>query len=220
MIINHLFKGNKLDMPIKAIIFDLGGVVLDSPMEIFAAFEKRHGLPENFLNKLIVESGREGAWARLERGELALDEFFAAFDEEIRNAGADISSRELMAAVTDFANVRPEMIQTIRRLREDGYLVAALTNNWLMDDGGTSTGMDILKAEFDVFVESSRAGVAKPDPKIYEMALRELDVGAGEAIFLDDIGRNLKPARQMGMTTIKVTSVENALEQLNDQLAR
>ena len=125
-----------------------------------------------------------------------------------------------MAAVTDFANVRPEMIQAIRRLRKHGYLVAALTNNWLLEDGGTSTGLDLLKAEFDVFMESSRAGVAKPDPKIYEMALRELGVRAEEAVFLDDIGRNLKPARQMGMTTIKVTSVENALEQLNNQLAR
>ena len=207
-------------MPIKAVIFDLGGVILDSPMEIFAAFEKQHGLPENFLNRLIVESGQEGAWARLERGELALTEFFDAFDEEIRNAGANISSRELMAAVNDFANMRPEMLQLVRRLRKSGYLVAALTNNWLLDDGGTSTGLDVLKAEFDVFVESSRAGVAKPDPAIYEMALRELGVRAEAAVFLDDIGRNLKPAKQMGMTTIKVTNAEDAIAELDRVLSR
>jgi len=207
-------------MPIKAVIFDLGGVILDSPMEIFAAFEKRHGLPENFLNRLIVESGQEGPWARLERGEIALTEFFDAFDEEIRNAGANISSRELMAAVNDFANMRPEMLQLVRRLRKSGYLVAALTNNWLLDDGGTSTGLDVLKAEFDVFVESSRAGVAKPDPAIYEMALRELGVRAEDAVFLDDIGRNLKPAKQMGMTTIKVTNAEDAIAELDRVLSR
>ena len=207
-------------MPIKAVIFDLGGVILDSPMEIFAAFEKRHGLPENFLNRLIVESGQEGPWARLERGEIALTEFFDAFDEEIRNAGANISSRELMAAVNDFANMRPEMLQLVRRLRKSGYLVAALTNNWLLDDGGTSTGLDVLKAEFDVFVESSRAGVAKPDPAIYEMALRELGVRAEDAVFLDDIGRNLKPAKQMGMTTIKVTSAKEAIAELDRVLGR
>lgn len=206
-------------MTIKAVIFDLGGVVLDSPMEIFAAFEKQHGLSKNFLNRLIVDSGQHGAWARLERGELTLDEFSAAFDKEIRDAGADISSRALMAAVTDFANVRPEMIQAVQRLRKAGYLVAALTNNWLLDDGATSTGMAVLKAEFDVFVESSRAGVAKPDPKIYEMVLRELGVSAQEAVFLDDIGRNLKPARQMGMTTIKVTAVESALAELEQVLS-
>jgi len=207
-------------MPIKAVIFDLGGVILDSPMEIFAAFEKRHGLPENFLNRLIVESGQEGPWARLERGEIALTEFFDAFDEEIRNAGANISSRELMAAVNDFANMRPEMLQLVQRLRKSGYLVAALTNNWLLDDGGTSTGLDVLKAEFDVFVESSRAGVAKPDPAIYEMALRELGVRAEDAVFLDDIGRNLKPAKQMGMTTIKVTSAKEAIAELDRVLGR
>ena len=207
-------------MPIKAVIFDLGGVILDSPMEIFAAFEKQHGLPENFLNRLIVESGQEGAWARLERGELALTEFFDAFDQEIRQAGADISSRKLMAAVNDFANVRPEMLKAVRRLRKSGYLVAALTNNWLLDNGGTSTGLDLLKAEFDVFIESSRAGVAKPDPAIYEMALRELGVRAEDAAFLDDIGRNLKPAKQMGMTTIKVTNAEDAIAELDRVLGR
>ena len=207
-------------MPIKAVIFDLGGVILDSPMEIFAAFEKRHGLPENFLNRLIVESGQEGPWARLERGEIALTEFFDAFDEEIRQAGANISSRELMAAVNDFANMRPEMLQLVRRLRKSGYLVAALTNNWLLDDGGTSTGLDLLKTEFDVFIESSRAGVAKPDPAIYEMALRELGVRAEDAVFLDDIGRNLKPAKQMGITTIKVTNAEDAIAELDRVLGR
>ena len=206
-------------MPIKAVIFDLGGVILDSPMEIFAEFEKLNGLPENFLNRTIVESGRDGAWARLERGELTLTEFFDAFDEEIRQAGADISSRQLMAAVNDFANVRPEMLKAVRRLRKSGYLVAALTNNWLLDDGGTSTGLDVLKVEFDVFIESSRAGVAKPDPKIYEMALRELGVRAESAVFLDDIGRNLKPAKQMGVTTIKVTSASDALSELDRVLA-
>ncbi|MFP4532450.1 MAG: HAD family hydrolase [Desulfobacterales bacterium] len=207
-------------MLIKAVIFDLGGVILDSPMEIFAAFEKAHGLPENFLNRLIVESGQDGPWARLERGELTLDAFFDTFDAEIRNAGADISSRKLMAAVNDFANVRPEMLKAVRQLRKSGYLTAALTNNWLLDDGRTSTGLEMLKAEFDVFIESSRAGVAKPEPAIYEMALRELGIRAEAAVFLDDIGRNLKPARQMGMTTIKVTSAEQALAELNRVLGR
>ncbi|MBS3757821.1 MAG: HAD family phosphatase [Desulfobacterales bacterium] len=206
-------------MSIKAIIFDLGGVILDSPFEIFAAFEKQHGLSENFLNRVIVESGRQGAWARLERGELTLEDFFDAFDEEIRHAGANISSRDLMSAVNDFANLRPEMIHRVRRLREAGYRVGALTNNWFLANGSTSTGMDRLRAEFDVFVESSRAGVAKPDPKIYEMVLDELGVNAEEAVFLDDIGRNLKPAREMGMTTIKVTSVENALTEMDRVLA-
>lgn len=204
---------------IKAVIFDLGGVILDSPMEVFAAFEKDHGLSENFLNRLIVEAGRDGAWARLERGEIDLETFFDAFDAEITRAGAEISSRELMDAVNDFAAVRPAMIEAVRRLRQGGYRTAALTNNWQVADGRTSTGLAELRAEFDVFVESSQTGLAKPDPRIYEQTLSALGVRADQAVFLDDIGRNLKPARQMGMTTIKVASVESALRQLEEALA-
>lgn len=204
-------------MPVKAVIFDLGGVILHSPMTVFAAFEQERGLPPNFLNRIIVESGSDGAWTRLERGELTLEEFSVAFDREITAAGADISSRELMDAVNDAAGVRPEMLAAVRRIRKAGYKVAALTNNWLMDES-PSDGMEDFKAEFDVFVESSKEGVAKPDPKIYEIVLARLDVRADEAVFLDDIGRNLKPARQMGMTTIKVAAPEAALAELETVL--
>lgn len=204
-------------MPVKAVIFDLGGVILHSPMSVFAAFEKKRGLPHNFLNRIIVENGEDGAWARLERGELTLEEFAVAFDREIAAAGADISSRELMAAVNDAAGVRPEMLAAVRRIREAGYKVAALTNNWLADASPTDEMAD-FKAAFDLFVESSVEGVAKPDPKIYELVLTRLGVAADEAVFLDDIGRNLKPARQMGMTTIKVGAPDAALAQLETVL--
>ena len=198
-------------------IFDLGGVILDSPMEIFATFEKERGLPPDFLNRIIVDSGAQGAWARLERGELTLEDFFDAFDTEISGAGADISSRDLMAAVNDGAAVRPPMLDAVRRLRDAGFKVAALTNNWLLDQD-TTPAMEAFKTMFDVFVESSRVGLAKPDPAIYHLVLDELGIRPEQAVFLDDIGRNLKPARQMGMTTIKVQSVPAALAELEKLL--
>ncbi len=203
-------------MTIKAVIFDLGGVILDSPMAIFAAFEEKRGLPANFLNRLIVDSGDAGAWARLERGELTLDQFFDVFDREIQAAGADISSRELMGAVYDTVSVRPEMLEAVHRLRDLGFKVAALTNNWIDADAPPEVAQ--FKAEFDVFVESSKTGMAKPDPRIYRLVLEELGIAPEQAVFLDDLGRNLKPARQMGMATIKVESVKQALAELEDVL--
>lgn len=200
-------------MAVKAVIFDLGGVVLDSPLEAVAEYERRKGLPQDFLNRLIVRMGSQGAWSRLETGKVSLEAFFESFDAEAASCGARISSRELMEEIARFAQPRPVMIEAIRRLRRAGFRVAALTNNWVME-GPLAEGMNLLKAEFDVFVESSRTGLQKPDPKIYELTLQELGIRPEESVFLDDIGRNLKTARQLGMATIKVSDPEAALAEL------
>jgi epoxide hydrolase-like predicted phosphatase len=199
-------------MWIQAVIFDLGGVISDSPMDVFARFEAGLGLAPNTLNHHIVRMGRTGAWSRLERGELNLSEFCDAFDAELAEAGIDLSTADLMAEVAENTGIRPAMIEAVRHLRNQGFKVAALTNNWVVDDGGSTRSA--LKMEFDVFVESSKAGLQKPDPRIYELVCRELDIKPEEAVFLDDIGRNLKTARQLGMTTIKVTEPEAALAAL------
>lgn len=205
------------NMSIKAVIFDLGGVVFDSPMDVFARYEARLGLPDNFLNHHIVKAGHDGAWSRMERGELKLEEFFEVFDAELAAAGVRISSAELMAEVAEAGGVRPVMLEAIRRLRTLGFKVAALTNNWAHADEG-SAPMNEFKAEFDVFVESSKVGLSKPDPKIYELACFELDLPPHEAVFLDDIGRNLKTARLLGMATIKVADPDQALSDLEGLL--
>ena len=204
-------------MSIKAVIFDLGGVVLNSPMEVFAEYEARNGLPHNFLNRHIVEAGHDGAWARLERGEIELKEFFGVFDAEVAETGVRISSAELMAEVAEKSGVKTVMVEAIKRIRAQGLKTAALTNNWAAGDGDDRP-MDDFRREFDVFVESSKVGLNKPDPRIYELVCRELGVRPGEAVFLDDIGRNLKPARQMGMMTIKVSDLEAAVVELEGLL--
>ncbi|MBU2551035.1 MAG: HAD family phosphatase [Proteobacteria bacterium] len=200
-------------MAIKAVIFDLGGVVFDSPMDVFARFEALLGLPHNTLNHHIVRMGSAGAWARLEKGSLTLPQFFEAFDAELSEAGIPISARQLMEEIAEHGAIRPVMIEAIRRLRSKGFKVAALTNNWAVDQDGTGS-MDGIKNEFDAFVESSKSGLQKPDPRIYELACRSLDIAPDEAVFLDDIGRNLKTARRLGMATIKVSRAEEALAEL------
>ena len=201
-------------MGIRAVLFDLGGVVLDSPLDAFAAYERELGLAPNTLNRAIVAAGSGGAWARLERGELSMVQFFEAFDAELAGGQVRISAEALMAKIADNTQLRPAMLAAIRTIRSAGLKVAALTNNWASDDQFHK--MDVLRGEFDVFIESAKVGLRKPDPRIYHLACSALDVPPNDVVFLDDIGGNLKAARAMGMTTIKVVDFRDALRELGE----
>jgi putative hydrolase of the HAD superfamily len=196
----------------RAVIFDLGGVVLGSPLHAIAEFEREHGIPEGFVNRVVVETGAGGAWARLERGELELAAFVPAFEADCAAAGRRIAVGAMMARMSETARPRPLMLEAIRRIRANGLLAAALTNNWSSGDG-TDTD-DGLREHFDAFFESSVLGLQKPDPRIYRHACVSLGIDPAEAVFLDDIGRNLKAARELGMATIKVAAVATALAEL------
>ncbi len=195
-----------------AVIFDLGGVVLGSPLHAIAAFEREQGIPAGFVNRVVMETAPEGAWSRLERGELTLEEFFVAFERDCAAAGQVLSARALMERMAESALPRPAMLEAVQRIRARGLKTAALTNNW--QDEGSEEGTRALRPHFDAFVESSVVGLRKPDPRIYQHACDELGVQPAEAVFLDDIGRNLKTARQLGMATIKVDDPDQALAEL------
>jgi epoxide hydrolase-like predicted phosphatase len=197
-------------MRIRAVIFDLGGVVIGSPLHAIAAYERELGLATNAVNHAVVRSGPTGAWSRLERGELGLEEFYPLFEADCRALDAAIDAREMMRRVAEIAVPRPAMLEAIRKLRAGGLRVAALTNNWITEDLGTGA----LRTLFDVFVESIAVGLRKPDPRIYQLVCRDLDVEPAESVFLDDIGSNLKTARALGMTTIKVEEPDAALAEL------
>lgn len=199
-------------MAVTAVIFDLGGVVLGSPLQAFRDYEAQLGLSAGALGMVVVRSGAEGAWSRLERGEHDLPSFVRAFDAELRAAGVEASAAALMKLIADYSPLRPQMVSAVRRLRERGLRTAALTNNWFSED--QQEKMDLLRAEFDVFVESARVGMRKPDPRIYLLTCEQLAVEPKQAAFLDDLGENLKAARALGMTTIKVVEPEAALAEL------
>lgn len=191
-------------MSISAVIFDLGGVVFDSPLELIRAYERRAGLPEHFIARVAGNYAAEnGLWHQLERGEVPLSAFCERFDADARSLGQELSSKEMMRDMSEHANVRPVMIEAIRKLRASGYQVAALTNNWVTG-GDHEVRLSPLRAEFDVFVESCKVGMRKPDPKIYELTCEKLGIRPERVAFLDDMGPNLKAGRALGMTTIKV----------------
>lgn len=198
---------------LRGVLFDLGGVVMGSPLHAIAAYEREIGAPQGFVNRLVVATGPTGAWSRLERGEFGLDAFYAAFDAECREAGElAVSARAMMQRIGAAAQPRPRMLQAIGAIRARGLRTAALTNNWVGEGG--DTGTHHMEGVFDAVVESAVVGLRKPDPRIYEIALAQLAVPAAQVVFLDDIGRNLKPARAMGMTTIKVDDEAQALADL------
>lgn len=197
-------------MTIRAVIFDLGGVVVGSPLHAIADFEQARGIPNGFINGVIGAAGSEGAWGRLERGQVGRKEFEADFAAECRAAGQEVSIPQLFADMAAASQPRPAMLAAIARIREEKLLTAALTNNFPNDDQGTGA----LRNHFDAFFESAVLGIHKPDPRIYRHACSELGIEAREAVFLDDIGRNLKAARALGMTTLKVEDPGATLAEL------
>jgi putative hydrolase of the HAD superfamily len=199
---------------IRAVIFDLGGVVVGSPLHAIAAYERALGLPADAVNRVVVTSGAGGAWSRLERGELGLAAFYPAFEADCAAAGFRLDAREMMRRIALATVPRPAMLEAIRRLRAAELRVAALTNNWVAEDEGTR----VLAPHFDVFVESAAVGMRKPDPRIYAHTCAALGVTPAQTAFLDDIGLNLKAARALGMTTIKVDEPEAALDALGTVL--
>jgi putative hydrolase of the HAD superfamily len=199
-------------MPIRAVIFDFGGVILTSPFEAFAHYERQHGLPDGFLRQLNAANPDDNAWARLERNQVDLDGFAELFAAEARQAGHEVDGHKVLQLLA--GELRDEMVMALRRCSER-LATALLTNNFVALDQAASSGpMAEVIGLFDVVIESSQVGVRKPDPAIYELVCERLDVLPEEAVFLDDLGVNLKPARAMGMTTIKVVDPAEALDQL------
>jgi putative hydrolase of the HAD superfamily len=201
-----------------AVIFDLGGVVLGSPLHAIARFEREAAIPAGFVNRVVVATGPSGAWSRLERGELRVEDWIPAFERDCAEAGQELSAARMMEAIRAASEPRPRMIAAIRAIRARGLRVGALTNNWVAEEPSANRLGQELRELFDAFVESALVGLRKPDPRIYQHACRELGVAPEASVFLDDIGANLKTARALGMHTIKVDTPEQALAELETAL--
>jgi putative hydrolase of the HAD superfamily len=201
---------------IRAVLFDFGGVILASPFEAFADYERARGLPEDFIRGLNAKNPDANAWARLERNEVSFDEFCTLFEAEAEAAGHRIDARDMLALLS--GDIRPPMVEAVRRIKKAELKTGLLTNNWVSldsrDPSITAPERDEVLTMFDVIIESSKIGVRKPDPQFYEVACEALAIEPDEAVFLDDLGINLKPARAMGMQTIKVGDPAEALGEL------
>jgi putative hydrolase of the HAD superfamily len=198
----------------KAVLWDFGGVILTSPFEAFAGYEAERGLPDGFIRLVNSTNPDSNSWARLERSELTGDEFDAAFAAESAALGHEVPGRDLIAVL--FGAVRPEMVAALDAVKAVGLATACLTNN-ITGEYDRPDVADVMR-RFDVVVESSKVGVRKPEPRFYEIACELLGVVPTDCVFLDDLGINLKPAKAMGMTTIKVGDPAAAIAELETVL--
>jgi putative hydrolase of the HAD superfamily len=202
---------------VRAVLFDLGGVLTESPMDSFAAYEAAAGLPAGLIRQLNATDPDTNAWARIERGELDVAGFAEAFEAEARVAGHRVDAARVLSAL-DHPAQRPAMVSAVRRLRAAGLPLGLVSNN--VRPMPREAALGELLALFDVVVESSVERIRKPEPEIYRRALTRLsaavgaELAASDCAYLDDLGINLKPARALGMHTIKVVDPADALVEL------
>ena len=204
---------------IEAVIWDFGGVFTTSPFDAFNRYENERGLPNDIIRRINSVNPDNNAWARLERSELAPAEFDAAFLGEAREFGLSIPGRDVLALLS--GELRPRVVEAFKACKSK-FKVGCITNN-ASTGKGAGMSSSAHKAQqvaevfslFDRVIESSKAGVRKPDPRIYRMMCDALGVTPNACVYLDDLGINLKPAREMGMTTIKVMSEDQLLGDLS-----
>ncbi|XP_021365983.1 acyl-CoA dehydrogenase family member 10-like isoform X2 [Mizuhopecten yessoensis] len=200
----------------KAVIFDLGGVIVPPPFKMFEDYEKAKGLPPKSISRVVVEGGSNGSWNKLESGQLSVTQFFDVFQKEYFDlTGKNIDVAELFRGFGKYlGKPYPQMIDAVQCVRAEGLKTALLTNNWHWPGRDSSNSLPLSRSLFDVIIESCVVGMRKPDPRIYEMCLKQLDVAPEESVFLDDLGGNLKAAKALGINTIKVSNPDVAIREL------
>jgi putative hydrolase of the HAD superfamily len=205
-------------MAIEAVIWDFGGVFTTSPFEAFRRFEAQRGLPQDFIRRVNAADPDANAWALFERNEIDAAAFDAMFLEEAARLGHPLRGAEVLPLLS--GDVRPRVVAALKTCKAR-FRVGCITNNVVTGHGTGMAGSaekaeaiaDIF-AQFDAVLESSKAGVRKPDPRIYQMMCERLAVAPEACVYLDDLGVNCKPAAALGMTAIKVTTEGQALEDL------
>src|SRR5580698_8924594 len=200
---------------LEAVIWDFGGVLTSSPFEAFARFEREHALPADIIRRTNANNHHENAWAKFERAEVDLETFDRLFAAESKALGAEVRGKDVLPLLS--GDLRPEMVEALKRIKSR-FKTGCITNNLPANAIGSAAGRSLYIAEvmalFDHVIESAKIGLRKPDPKIYRMMLVALGVDPKRCVYLDDLGVNLKPAREMGMATIKVVNGPQAIAEL------
>jgi putative hydrolase of the HAD superfamily len=206
-------------MTVEAVIWDFGGVFTSSPFEAFNRFEAEKGLPKDLIRKVNSTNPDANAWALFERNEVDSAGFDKLFLEESTALGHPVPGRDVLPLLS--GSLRPRMVAALKACKAH-FKVGCITNNVVsmhspgQNEGQRAAGaMGQVMPLFDQIIESSKAGVRKPDPKIYQMMCELLGVAPENCVYLDDLGINCKPAAALGMRAIKVVDVDQTLAELS-----
>ena len=207
----------------EAVIFDFGGVITASPFEAFNRLEEERALPRDFIRSVNAANPHGNAWAQFERAEIDARKFDVLFEAEAEALGHSLEGRAVLAVLS--GSIRPAMVRALDQLAGAGFRLACITNNvpsghgaGMARSGDKADAYEQVFARFEAVIESSKAGVRKPDPRIYQMMCDTLGLSPDKCIYLDDLGINCKPAAALGMAAIKVISGEQALADLSGLL--
>jgi HAD superfamily hydrolase (TIGR01509 family) len=214
-----------------------------SPFQAILDYEVSRDIPQGWVNFSISKTKPNGSWHKLERGDIPMDaEFFEGFNRDLCNPTLWRQFHEQLhkskglsgdARIPPLPKVDaewlfwemmrvsrtpdPHMFPALKKLRASGkYLMGGLSNTVKFPDGHPyNKDTSGVRSQFDFFISSAHTGLRKPDPKIYEVAIQEMNAiakqrGVGpvqpsDIIFFDDIGENLKAGKNAGLRTVKVT---------------
>jgi putative hydrolase of the HAD superfamily len=179
-------------MPIRAVIFDIGGVLVRTEdQEPRRKWERRFGLPEWGLADLVFNCP---ASRRASVGQATRHEVWAEVARRL-----SLTPAELEELKVDFwrGDVWDAGLLTFIRSLRPRYKTGILSNAW--PDAREAVKAHVNGEAFDVIVISGEEGVEKPDPEIYRRALERLKVTPAEAVFVDDMPVNVEAARALGM---------------------
>ncbi|WP_425994407.1 HAD-IA family hydrolase [Caulobacter sp. DWR1-3-2b1] len=205
-------------MAVEAVIWDFGGVFTTSPFEAFRRYEAQAGLPADFIRTVNATDPDSNAWARFERSEIDAAGFDVLFLEEATRLGHAVRGADVLPLL--YGDLRPRVLAALLVCKAS-FKVGCITNNVPTGHGAgmastaeKAAAVAEIMSHFAVVIESSKAGVRKPDPRIYLMMCEALNVKPENCVYLDDLGINCKPAAALGMTAIKVSAEEQLLADL------
>lgn len=193
----------------RGLLVDFGGVLTTNVFTSFARFCEAEGLDADVVKQLFrSDAEARDLLERLECGTLSEPDFETRFGARLGLPADGLIERL-------FSGIEPDaaMIGAVASAREQGVVTGLLSNSW-----GMATDYDALGDIFDGKVISAQEGMRKPDPRIYPLAAERMGLAPHEIVFVDDLGFNLKPAKQLGMATVLHEETARTIAALEDHL--